>query len=212
MAVSMMAVSLAAFAPSISHAKKFGSQGTMSPNGTFSITHTRTRERIFQPHPLRSDHHTYTHTSLFLMPQLFYFVIDDLAVGGGIGLTIGNNRDGSKYFDSFGFAVAPAVGYNLELSDKISLFPQLSFSYDRNSADFGHTSADLTINILAIGAYIPVLLHIDNFFLGFGPNVSHEFWATVRRSWDGGIPGSSWSEDGPKTTLLGLTSVVGGWF
>jgi hypothetical protein len=147
-------------------AGRFGDAGTLSPSGTIAgayATNTPSHE-----------------ASILFAPTLFYFVLDGFAVGGGVGFLYSKNPDGSIMTS---YSVAPAIGYNLHLSNRFSLFPnaRLGFSWYTGAGLLNNTSSQLLIEA-------PLLAHFGNFFVGAGPYL------------------------GPPAATLGFTTVTGGWF
>jgi len=85
---------------------RFGDAGTISPSGGVAVSYT--------------SNAPFNRTSILFAPTVFYFVVDGVAVGGGVGVAYFKNSGNSAVT---AFSVAPAFGYNLRLADNISLFP-----------------------------------------------------------------------------------------
>jgi hypothetical protein len=107
-------------------------------------------------------------TSVSILPATDYFLIDNLSLGGVIGVVYtksGENRSTS-------FRLGPRVGYNFELSRLLSLWPKLGFSYahNKNKVDAGPVSFSDTNDAIALNLFVPVMIHpAEHFFAGFGP-------------------------------------------
>jgi opacity protein-like surface antigen len=115
-------------------------------------------------------------TTLSILPAADYFIIENLSVGAVIGVRYQKQGD----FKSTSFQLGPRVGYNIELSPLLSLWPKLGFAYahNRTKNDVGDDGegSDLTVettnNAIAMNVFVPVMLHpAPHFFAGFGPFV-----------------------------------------
>jgi hypothetical protein len=139
------------------------------------------------------------YTTITLQPAVDYFVIDNFSVGGFIGLDYTSFKNGS----TTRFSVGPRVGYNLTLSDLISIWPKIGFSFATTSTsiDAGTTgdNPDVTITTndnsgIALNLFVPIMFHpAEHFFAGFGPFL------------DTDLSGSD------KVTAFGLKLTLGGW-
>jgi hypothetical protein len=145
---------------------------------------------------LTSGQHAFFHKQsgggwqLGLSPSLDYFLMPRFSVGGlvaythasgGAGMTV--NASGSNFFKLGGRA-----GYNLDLTERFSVWPLGGFFLDYTSVN--HTSNTNTSLFL----YAPFLWHIaPHFFGGLGPS----FQLNVT---------------GPATNQIGVDSMIGGWF
>lgn len=140
-------------------------------------------------------------TTLSVLPAADYFVIDNLSVGGFIGVRYQRAGD----VKSTSFMVGPRVGYNINFSRMLSLWPKVGFSYSRNKAkssvdgddvglDFGTLTGTRRNNALALNVFVPIMLHpAPHFFAGFGPFL------------DTDLNGNN------RVTIWGLRLTVGGW-
>jgi len=101
---------------------------------------------------------SYHGTSLYLGPELDYFVIEHLSIGGAI-VVAWNDQSGAN------LGVVPQVGYDVVLSPTWSLWPRLAVTVLSGSP--AHGSVELSA---------PFLVHpVEHFFFGFGPAVSTDF-------------------------------------
>ena len=142
-----------------------------------------------------------------LSPQISYFVIEGLSLGGEVlfSYTKPKNRDSTTVI-----GVGPIVGYNVWLvPGLLSLWPQLEALYTSTSVDVPSAAGSLpgggTAKVFSIGAFVPLLIHpVRHFHFGIGPYVTTDLSSTVS------VGGTS--NDGDKTTSIGLRGEIGGWF
>jgi hypothetical protein len=136
-------------------------------------------------------------TTIQLAPAADFFVIRELSIGGFIGFDY--SKTGSS--DASRFSIGPRVGYNIPLSDMVSLWPKIGFSYSHTSV-----STDVTItrgttlvaattgDAFALNLFVPIMLHpAKHFFAGFGPFL------------DTDLSGDN------KVTVYGGKLTIGGW-
>jgi len=133
-------------------------------------------------------------TRLELRPAVDYFVIDNLSVGGFLGLEYSHVPTGH----STSFAIGPRVGYNIPLSRLFSVWPKagLSFTSVSQTVSATATEAETSTNSsnLAVNLFVPVMLHpAEHFFLGFGPALDADLTGDVK-----------------STTIAGRLT-IGGW-
>jgi len=122
-------------------------------------------------------------TNLTLRPAIDYFVLNNVSVGGFVGLDY-TSAGGAH---STTFAIGPRVGYNLSFSERFSFWPKLGFSYSSSSASGDSTlpgapnSADG--NHLALNIFAPVMFHpVQHFFLGFGPALDTDLTGDAKQT------------------------------
>lgn len=132
-------------------------------------------------------------------PAIDYFVIDNLSVGGFLGLDYISTPGGS----STQFSIGPRVGYNIAFAERFSIWPKVGLSLATTSqkndvvaAPGGGTTSQSTSNTsVAFNLFVPVMFHpVEHFFLGFGPVV------------DADLSGDN------KSTTFGGRLTIGGWF
>lgn len=137
-------------------------------------------------------------TQLVVRPAIDYFLIDNLSLGGFLGLDYTKTPGGS----STAFSIGPRVGYNLPFSERFSVWPKVGFSFSSTSVDQegveigGVTTDDTseTNTALALNLFVPLMFHpVDHFFLGFGPALDTDL-----------------SGDAKATTIAGRLT-IGGW-
>jgi hypothetical protein len=135
-------------------------------------------------------------TSLQLAPAVDYFVLNNFSIGGFVAVNYVTSGDNH----STRFSIGPRVGYNFALSDLVSIWPKVGFSYASTSATEGRTVGDTIVSTtisgsaLALNAFVPIMFHpVKHFFVGFGPFL------------DADLSGD------PRTTVWGGKLTLGGW-
>lgn len=125
-------------------------------------------------------------TTLTILPAADYFIIENLSVGGVVGLTY--TKSGDSHVTTF--RLGPRVGYNFEISRLLSVWPKLGLSFQHvNPEGSGNNNNAVAINLSA-----PVMVHpAPHFFVGFGPFV------------DAALNGDN------RATTWGLRLLLGGW-
>ncbi|MBX3129868.1 MAG: hypothetical protein KF718_24340 [Polyangiaceae bacterium] len=137
--------------------------------------------------------------TIAIAPALDYFVTDGVSVGGQIAFWRASQGDDSMQM----IGIGPRVGYNLGLTETISLWPKVGVRYAMLStkADVGGTTVESDGSKLTLQAHVPLLIHpAKHFFIGIGPTFEMDLMSKVE------------DNDGNKDTAFGLASVVGGWF
>jgi hypothetical protein len=114
-------------------------------------------------------------TSLILRPAVDYFVIDYLSIGGFLGLQYDSTPGGS----STAISIGPRVGYNIPLSERLSLWPKVGFSFASTSQSQDDVELptggtvegdDESSTSLQLNLFAPFMFHpVEHFFIGFGP-------------------------------------------
>jgi hypothetical protein len=137
-------------------------------------------------------HSTNDVTTISLAPAADYFIIDNLSIGGFIGFnyTKAGNADGTR------FAIGPRVGYNLALSNMLSVWPKLGLAYAHSSAGYSvdNSTISQSNNALALNMYVPFMIHpVTHLFLGLGPYLDTDLSGDDR------------------VTAFGVKLTVGGW-
>ncbi len=180
--------------PATAFAESYGDAGVISPAGFVSFGYAS----YSQPQGGSSSITTFA-----LVPQVLYFVIDDVAVGGSLSFSSSNSSgNGFGNSNSHGFGITPMGAYNLRLSDLMSLQLQGGLQYSTSTTDAGRFST--TSSGFSLLLSTPLLFHFGNFFLGGGPQLDVDITSTQTSR---GI-----SSDGPKRTAFSINSVIGGWF
>lgn len=138
-------------------------------------------------------------TTLILRPAVDWFVINELSLGGFLGLQYITAPGGS----STAISVGPRVGYNFPFSRRLSLWPKAGFSFASTSQKSDSTTLptgevvlgnDTSSTSLQLNFFVPVMFHpVQHFFLGFGPALDLD------------LTGSS------KATTIAGRLTIGGW-
>jgi hypothetical protein len=137
-------------------------------------------------------------TTITILPALDYFVVENLSIGGYVGVEYVKAGDTR----ATKFSVGPRVGYNFEISQLLSIWPKIGFSYayTKSKTDLGETpggmerSVTVDNNALALNLFAPIMLHpAPHFFAGFGPFL------------DTDLNGDN------RTTTWGFRLTIGGW-
>jgi hypothetical protein len=134
-------------------------------------------------------------TSITLQPAVDYFIIDNLSLGGFIGFTYQTAENASTTI----FAIGPRVGYNITLSDLVSIWPKVGFSFQTSNTEVDDDDSDISVttndnSALALNLFVPIVFHpATHFFAGFGPFL------------DTDLSGDD------KLTSFGLKLSLGGW-
>jgi hypothetical protein len=135
-------------------------------------------------------------TTITLQPAVDYFVAENFSVGGFIGFDYTTASFGS----TTRFSVGPRVGYNVVLSDLVSLWPKVGFSFATTNTSYDNpdnADENVTANdnsAIALNLFLPIMFHpAEHFFAGFGPFL------------DTDLSGDD------KVTVFGLKLTLGGW-
>jgi hypothetical protein len=159
--------------------------------------------------------HSHSTSEFLLNPGFDYFVIDGLSVGGEV---LYDHRSTSNSDTVRGtttttdtavtnLGIAPRVGYDIALTEGLSLWIRGGIGYTHESA----SQQNATASRWAIGVDAQLLWHIHpHFFAGIGPGVSRELSSS--QSADLGN-GTTQTSDQPKNTHWRfLTFTLGGSF
>jgi hypothetical protein len=134
-------------------------------------------------------------TNLTLRPAVDYFVVNNVSVGGFLGL----DYTSASGVHSTTFAIGPRVGYNLAISERFSFWPKLGFSFSSASVSGNPPVIPAESNTvdgshLALNLFAPLMFHpVQHFFLGFGPALDTDL-----------------TGDAKQTTIAGRLT-IGGW-
>ena len=181
--------------------KEFGDQGTLAFGAATGLNFSYTSIS-----PPQGDSTSVIQFSV--LPQIQYFVIDGLSVGGELEFAITKPKD-SDTLTTFG--IGPTVGYNVWLSPGLlSLWPQLEFRY-RTEGTTGTTTVGTTTttisgsrNTITLGAFVPLLIHpVKHFHFGVGPYFDVDL--SAKESFNGN------SADAAKELTFGIRGEIGGW-
>jgi outer membrane protein with beta-barrel domain len=133
-------------------------------------------------------------TTLLLRPAVDYFIVDNVSIGGFLGIEYTSAPGGS----STAISVGPRVGYDIPLSDRFSLWPKLGFSFASTSQKTddvaGIPGEDESSTSVQLNLFAPFMFHpVEHFFIGFGP------------AFDVDLSGDS------KATTIAARLTLGGW-
>jgi hypothetical protein len=137
-----------------------------------------------------------SYTTFEIQPSLDYFLSPNLSVGGLVGI----RREHLEGSDSLvTFTIGPRVGYNIVLSGAVSLWVRAGLGYAHLSESLAQ--GDRSGYVIPFSLFAPMLWHpVTHLFLGAGPFLETDLVSRI-----GG-------DSGPRTTDIGLSSTVGGYF
>jgi hypothetical protein len=135
-------------------------------------------------------------TTLQVAPAVDYFVLNNFSVGGFVAVNYVTSGDN----DSTRFSIGPRVGYNVTLSDLISIWPKVGFSYASTSGTVGRAVGDTIVSTpfsssnLALNVFVPIMFHpVKHFFVGFGPFLDADLTGDARTTvWGGKLTLGGW--------------------
>jgi hypothetical protein len=199
-AVKLTICALLLYAGAAAAQERFGTRGTVAPSGSVGVIYSTTPTDI-------GDFDSY---GFSIDPGAMFFVADDIAVGGfahfsyvSLGQPGSSDRTLVKEV-----GIAPSVGWNLWLGERVSLFPQATVRASWRSFSVGGNES--TDRLITAQAFVPALLHVtSHFFLGLGPTISRDLDSTQRF---GFVTPTAQTTVAVKTTTIALQSVIGGWF
>jgi hypothetical protein len=138
-------------------------------------------------------------TNITVQPALDYFVMPNVSVGGAVVISHGSFAGGSGTVMEIGLLAR--AGYNLHLAPMVSLWPQLELGYLHDSISGGGGGASVSGYVVPLQIFAPFLFHVTtHLFVGIGPVFKTDLLSKFQ------------SNDAPKTTDIGISSVVGGYF
>src|SRR6478609_1066190 len=98
-------------------------------------------------------------TNLTLRPAVDYFLVNNVSLGGFVGLDY-TSTSGAH---ATTFAIGPRVGYNFAFAERFSFWPKLGFSYSSSStsadANSSATVGTASGNHLALNVFAPLMFH-----------------------------------------------------
>jgi hypothetical protein len=142
-------------------------------------------------------------TDIAIMPSADYFLAPHISVGGQIMIL--HHSDDFSYGGTTvtgsetDIGVEVRGGYELALTDSISLWPRLGIGYlHRSLSGGGQDSSGYRIPLIVS---VPVLWHpASHFFIGAGPSLYTDLASKLE------------STDAGKETDIGVTAILGGYF
>ena len=145
--------------------------------------------------------------SLQFAPAADYFILDNLSIGGVVGMAYFKADAGPSYRITLG----PRVGYNFEVSRLLSIWPRLGFSYAHTKSSNGQLAVmpgttngtlatNTNANAIAISIFIPIMFHpAPHFFAGFGPFTDTDLSGHNRSNvWGFKLTTGGWVDSGVK--------------
>lgn len=137
-----------------------------------------------------------SYTNFEIQPSLDYFVSPNLSVGGLVGI----RRESQGVSDSLvTFTIGPRVGYDIVLSGSVSLWVRAGLGYAHLSRSLGQV--DESGYVIHFSLFAPLLWHpVTHLFLGAGPFLETDLVSRIE------------GQSAPRTTDIGLSSTVGGYF
>jgi hypothetical protein len=107
-----------------------------------------------------------------------YFVLRNLSIGGSVTGEYDLERGDGYRMDAIRLGAAARIGYNISLSDRVSLWPRLALGVDygiyrtASVSDTGSRSLSLMPEF-----YLPVIIEVaPHFYCGNGPYVDFEIF------------------------------------
>ena len=146
-------------------------------------------------------------------PGVNYFVAPNFSAGASV--LIGYDRitpSGTLGETTWRFGVTGQLGFDLWLSERLSLWPNASLTFEQIRVETSVPAlppsglmvapgASDVASIVSVEIYAPLLFHpAKHFFIGFGPFVRSDLHNST------GIEGTS-----NRSTLFGASSTIGGW-
>ncbi len=145
-----------------------------------------------------------TYVNANLAPSLDYFVLRNVSIGfdSGVGYQVNNDYKGTGIFASDDVAASAAVrgAINVPFNRFVSFWPRLTLGFDWEKADL-QSAPSVELIGASITLFAPVVFSLrSHFFIGFGPSLTHDFYAVT--------PPSAL---GAEHTLLSLRTILGGY-
>jgi hypothetical protein len=138
-------------------------------------------------------------TSVIMRPAIDYFIVDYVSIGGFLGVEYNSAPGGN----STSVSVGPRIGYNILLSERLSIWPKLGFSFASTTQETDEVTLPSGATIggdeesntsIQLNLFAPVMFHpVQHFFIGFGP------------AFDLDLSGDS------KATTIAARLTLGGW-
>ena len=138
-----------------------------------------------------------------IAPSADFFVIPNLSLGALLDFEKQSQDIFGTSADVTVLGIAARLGYNIPLSDLVSIWPRIEIGYVHGSTDIGGTSA--TLSTVPFVVDIPLLFHLAPHFF-FGPGFV--FATQLSNS----ASGMGRSVDQRKITEVGADLTIGGYF
>jgi hypothetical protein len=143
-------------------------------------------------------------TTLYrIAPSADFFVIPNLSLGALLDFERQSQDVAGMNVSVTIFGIAARLGYDIPISDLVSLWPRVEIGYSHGSTDILGNSATLTSIPFVLD--IPLLFHpAPHFFIGPGFVFATQLTSSAS---SGGV-----SADQPKLTQIGVDLTIGGYF
>ncbi|WP_338872708.1 hypothetical protein [Myxococcus stipitatus] len=106
---------------------------------------------------------------LTIEPSVDYFLKENLSIGSSIRLRVLFGEGDTVA----AFGISARVGYNIALTDKISVWPKGVVTLDVGDNILGTQEGTLFASTVILEGYAPFLYHVTpHFFLGAGPRLA----------------------------------------
>jgi hypothetical protein len=147
--------------------------------------------------------------TIVIQPSVDYFVAPSLSIGAQLGFERVTVKNGNSFAPGVlqiangtnggtTVSIEARVGYDLPLTDTLSLWPRFGLGYTYVSTRYIYSS-NVTGHSIPLSISVPLLWHpATHFFLGVGPALF-----TQLANNNGGM-------DTPKATDYGITAIIGG--
>ena len=143
----------------------FGRQKQIAISSDFQLQLSHTTTTITSFDRQAGVTHRDATLTLRIAPAADYFVLDGLSVGGQ--LILNYVKSGDTHATEYG--VAPRIGYDLGLTNVLSVWPRVGLSWLHDPANL----SDPALNRLSFVASVPLLVHPSaHFFAGIGPAIA----------------------------------------
>jgi hypothetical protein len=141
-------------------------------------------------------------TGIQLQPAFDYFVSPNLSIGGQVRILYASVDNGAgSTDDTTTLGLLPRIGYNVALSPGASIWPRVALGYVHTSGSSFNGQVTSSSYTVSLEVFVPLIFQpVPHFFLGGGPLVSTDLVSKLD------------SNDGVKTTNIGLQSTIGGYF
>lgn len=131
-------------------------------------------------------------TSFEVQPAADFFVVNNLSLGGALGFGWAGG-DGDNAPSDTWLRISPRIGFNVALSDSLSLWPQFNLAFE--SHWYGPRDDNRTA--FGLGLNLPFAIHLArHFFVGIGPFVQTDLAVS----------------GGNEATSFGFRTGIWGWF
>jgi hypothetical protein len=147
-------------------------------------------------------------TSVSVAPGVDYFPVSRVSFGasafGSYGHFVGRQPDGTRVESTrTAGGITGRIGVDAPLGASFSWYPRVTLSFREQhwEGSSGKDRYDVTLDIVSVGLYAPVLFHAaSHLFVGFGPYVARDMKSTAEGTASDNFASS-----------VGADLLVGGW-